>query len=85
MGEVVSWTSVVDVNMYIPPSTAKGTKTDVPRFPSHKKPKNAVIIFELLQTARTRKKNSSEVAGIANTNEDAMTYKKLWQSATGAT
>lgn len=67
-------------SIYTPPVTASGTKIDVPKLPNQSTEKMAVMILELLQTARTQNKNNNEVAGIATTKEDAMRYRNFWQS-----
>jgi hypothetical protein len=54
------------------PSSANRSKKDTPKFANQSMPKKTVMIFELLQMARTRKKNNNEVVDPANIRAAAM-------------
>lgn len=58
---------------------------DVPLIAIHKNPKIAVTIFDLLYTARTRRRNRNEVAGTDISKNAPMAYSNERQLAIGAT
>lgn len=68
-----------------PPLMAKGTVIDPPTVASHSTVNSATIYLLWLKTARTRRKNSIDVAGTATAKQDPIATCSDWQLPTTPT